>query len=183
MSPHSFWTILIKTLGLYVILQALITIPVAINSVSMFTMQPMQSSSGSIYALAYSLLLFGSFGLILWECLFKTDWIINKLKLNTGFAEEKLGFTMHRSDVLKIVIMVIGGLTLLESLPIACQDLFLCLQRLNEYNGFKRDPTSIYLLYNLIKIGIGIFMVTSSRLIVNFIERKRRHPVEDKVTE
>lgn len=180
MSPKSFWTILIKSLGIYILLQALVEIPSFINMTQTIYFDGFQPYTKTNYfAWAYLLLLLGIFWLIIWGCLFKTDWIIDKLKLNSGIIEEKLGFSMHRSDILKIVIMLIGGLTLVDALPGACQELFLCIQRVKEYGGFKKDPTSTYLLFNLIKIGFSIFMLTSSRLIVNYIEKKRRNPATE----
>ncbi|MGN6180117.1 MAG: hypothetical protein ACTHNW_13095 [Mucilaginibacter sp.] len=173
MSPLSFWTILIKVLGIYVLLQGLLQIPAFINMTQAIYYEGFQPYTKTNYfAWAYLLFLLGIFWLIIWACLFRTDWLINKLKLNAGVTEERLAFNMHRSDILKIVIMLIGGLTLVDALPAACQELFLCIQRIKEYNGFKKDPTSTYLLFHLLKIGIGIFMVTSNQLIVNYIERK-----------
>jgi len=177
MSPLSFWTILIKVLGIYVLLQALVGIPSFINMTQAIYYEGFQPYTKTNYfVVAYLLLLLGIFWLIIWGCLFKADWIIDKLKLTAGITEEKLAFSMHRSDILKIVIMLIGGLTLIDALPAACQELFLCIQRIKEYNGFKKDPASTYLLFHLLKIGIGIFMVTSNQFIVNYIEKKRRQP-------
>jgi hypothetical protein len=35
-----------------------------------------------------------------------TDWMIDKLELDRGFDEQDLSFTVHRSTVLHIVIML-----------------------------------------------------------------------------
>lgn len=180
MSPRSFWTILIKVLGIYVLLQALVGIPSFINMTQAIYYEGFQPYEKTNYfAIAYLLLLLGIFWLIIWVCLFRTDWLIDKLKLNAGLIEENLAFKMHRADILKIVIMLIGGLTLVDALPAACQELFSCIQKVKDYGGFKKDPTSTYLLFNLIKIGISIFMLTSSQLIVNYMEKKRRNPVAE----
>ncbi len=185
MSARSFWTILIRTLGIYTIMQALVAFPSFISSTAMFSFESSghDFGTGGIFAVAYILLLLGLFGLILWACLFKTDQIIDKLKLNKGIIEEKLGFDMPRAIVLKIAIIVIGGLTLIDSLPAACQELLRCLQKSAEYNGFTKDPTSTYLVYHLIKTAIGIFMTTSSDWIVNYIEKKRREPGDTAISE
>jgi hypothetical protein len=184
MSPRSFWTILIKVIGIYVLVQGLLAIPSFINFTQAIFYNGFQPYAKTDYfAWAYLLLLLGIFWLIIWWCLFKTDWLIDKLKLNAGIIEEKLAFSMHRSDILKIVLIIIGCMTLIDALPAACQELFLCFQKMNEYNGFKKDPTSTYLLFNLLKVGIGIFMITSNQLIVNFIERKRRQPTKGIATE
>ena len=80
---------------------------------------------------------------------------------------------------LKIVIMIIGGVALIDAAPAALQEFILCIQKMGEYDGFKKDPTTAFLLFHIIKTAIGIFMLTSSRVIVNFIERNRREPITD----
>jgi len=181
MTIRSFWTILVKLLGVYVILQALIAIPsMLLNLSSAISMISMEANNGRVAGggifvyFAYLILIIGIYGLILWACLAKTDWIIDKLKLDKGFAEDRFEISMHRSSILKIVIILIGGLTLMDSVPALCRYIYSCLQQSTVYFGFKRNPDSVYLLLNLVRTIIGFFMVTSSRLIVNFIEAKRR---------
>ena len=40
-----------------------------------------------------------------------------------------------------------------------------------------KNPASPYLVADIFKVGIGIFMLTDSKFIVNFVERKRRKAV------
>jgi hypothetical protein len=181
MSPRSLWTIIIKGLGIYVLLQGLMSIPSIINMAEIFYSSgfPDSSTQAVFFESIYMISLLIVFWLIIWGCVIKTEWIINNLKLNNGIIEEKLGFRMHRSDILKVVVMIIGGVTLIDSLPAAFQEFFLCIQHLKEYNGFMKDPKCTYLLFYIIKVGIGVFMLTSSRLIVNFIDRRRREVILD----
>jgi hypothetical protein len=179
MSPRSFWTIVLKTIGIYTLLQGLNAIPGIINFFSVLYTQSIEHDFGTsgAYALAYFLLLVGCFGLVLWLCFVKTNQVIDKLKLTKGIAEEKLSFDMRRADILKITIMVIGWITLIDSIPATCQELFLYLQKSAEYGAFRTGTTSNYMIFHILKTAVAIFMITSSQWIVNCIEKKRRRPV------
>jgi hypothetical protein len=69
--------------------------------------------------------------------------------------------------------MIIGGLTLVDSLPVLCKDVYASLQS-DDYGLLRKNPSGGFIIVNLIRTAFGIFMLTSSRLIVNFIEAKRR---------
>jgi hypothetical protein len=100
--------------------------------------------------------------------------VIKKLSLDKGFTEENIEINIHRSSLLSIAIIVLGGLMLADALPLLVYDAFNYVQRDDTYTGFSKNRASPYLVSNLLKIVIGYFMVVDSRLIVNFIERKRR---------
>ncbi|MDB4926104.1 hypothetical protein [Mucilaginibacter sp.] len=113
---------------------------------------------------------------ILGLCIFKTDWIIDKLQLDKGYNDERFEFNIHRSTILKIVVMVIGGLLIADSFPLFCQQLLAYFQQSNTlvYKKFTDSPISKYIVFYLLKTFIGFFMLTCSRMIVNYIELKRK---------
>ena len=123
------------------------------------------------------------FWLLVYATLIKPEWTIDTLKLESGIIEEKLNINMHRSSILAIVIMIIGGITLTDTLPALCRDSFFIIQESHAFTSIKDAPTISTIVFNLIKIAFAIFMLTSPRVIVNYIEKKRRQPVENKITE
>ncbi len=108
---------------------------------------------------------------------FKTSWLIDKLRLDKGFTEEKLELNIHRSIVLRIAIIVTGAILFIETLPSLLKELFAYYQEINSYNGFKHYPHAGWITFYLVKLLISYFMLTSSRPIVNFIERKRKDKI------
>ncbi len=110
--------------------------------------------------------------LILRYCVFRTDLIIDKLHLDKNFPEEKFELNIHRSTVLTIAVIVIGGLVLIDSVPELCRHIFSYAQEKNM--RFIENPDGGWMIFYAVKTLIGFFMVTSSRLIVNFIEQKRK---------
>jgi len=75
--------------------------------------------------------------------------------------------------------MVMGGLLLIEGFPRLCENILAYVQTVKNYNKISEVPSAKYILFTSIQIFIGYFMLTCSRMIVNFIERKRRGPIAE----
>jgi hypothetical protein len=180
MTPRTLWTILLKIAGLYILLQILYTVPRLFEAIVLYDRSDIPVAMGII---AEVLFLISVYLFLIIAFIFRTDWLINVLHLDKGITEEKLELNMHRSTILKIAVIVTGGLILIDSLPLLLRDLFNYYQDMNAFSGFKRYPSGGLIIINLIKVLIGFFMVTSSRLIVNFIERKRKGKLQTGTTE
>jgi len=180
MTPRTFWAILIKILGVYIILESIAGIPQLISTFLLY-LRPgyRMDSTDSLIIISYLLLIMGVYLAILWCCIFKTDRIIDNLRLDQGYDDERLEFNIHRSTILKIVIMVIGGLFIIQSFPALCADILTYARMQKDYSRIIDVPESKYILIAFVQVFIGYFMLTCSRMIVNFIERKRREPVTD----
>jgi len=172
MTTRSFWIILIKILGIWFMLDSLQII------YSYLTYIPLMSSgstlSAVLTAIGMTTLIIIIFFLILYLCLFRTEWIIDKLQLDRGFPEEKFELNMHRSSIYAISIIVIGGIILLRSFPDLCRQIILYFQQSSLPRDYSSNPTWSYILLNFIQTLIGVYFITSNRTIVNFIENQRR---------
>ncbi|MCR8558616.1 hypothetical protein KXD93_13250 [Mucilaginibacter sp. BJC16-A38] len=73
-----------------------------------------------------------------------------------------------------IAIIVLGGLMLVDSLPSLIFNGFEYIQNDTTYSKIRDNRATPYLVSNFLKVVVGYFMVADSRLVVNFIERKRR---------
>jgi len=181
------------------LLEALIAIPNLLSSISQvamlyrnynvqlntnepaFTQGP--DSFELILALANFLFLIGIYILVFNYCIFKTDVIIEKLKLDKGYEDERFEFNIHRSTILKIAIIIIGGLLLVDSFPLLCEQTLSYFKRINNYKSFASSIEAKYIVYYFIKTFIGFFMLTCSRMIVNYIELKRKNPITNTTDE
>jgi hypothetical protein len=171
MTPRTLWTILLRISGLYVFFQFLNLLP---NLYSSIILNGRHGNEEALNITAFYILIGATYLLIISSLIFKTDWLIDKLKLNKGITEEKLELNIHRSSILHIIVIVTGLFILIDSLPLLAKDIIAYFDLINVYRGFKNDPAAGWIVYYLIKVFLGYFMVTCSRLIVNFIERKRR---------
>jgi hypothetical protein len=172
MTPRSFWTILIKILGIWFLLDSLQII------YSYLTYIPLLSDASAlsaiITALGMTTLIIVIYLLVLYLCLFRTEWIIDKLKLDKGFIEEKFELNIHRSSIYSISIIVIGGFVLIRSFPQLIRQLLIYFQQGSLPRDYSSNPTWSFILLNFIETIIGIYFVTSSGSIASFIEKHRR---------
>ena len=174
MTPRSFFAILLKIMGLYLVLASFTVVPELISTVFMFRNPNGDDWGMFAVTLGIWLMAFGLFYITLKYCLFKTDWLIDKLRLDQHFTEEKFDINIHRSTVLSIAVIVIGCLLFIESVPALCRQ---------AYNYFASRPFLVntrqgsnfgWVVFYGVKTFIGYWVMTNSRLIVNLIERERK---------
>lgn len=112
----------------------------------------------------------------------KTETLIDFLRLDHDFEEEKLSIQMHRSTLLSISIIVIGGLMVADGIPKLCQAIY-------EYNFNKRYSLGITYFNNaklysaIATVSIGALIMTLQQRIVNLIEVKRLRNTEETADE
>ncbi|MFD0939171.1 hypothetical protein [Pedobacter boryungensis] len=167
MTIRTFWAILIKILGILIVFSSITVIPQFLTTLSVFRLRQVESSFGIV--IVPIVLTFASYIFILWLFVFKTFWLIDKLHLEKGFIEERISFNIKASTTLAIVIMVIGGLMFVDSLPILCKEIFIYFQ---QKNVFGDNPTSAWIIFHFLKISISYLLMTNSKLLAKFICRQ-----------
>ena len=163
----TFWKIIIKIIGLWILLSCVSLIPKFFSTLS-FTNGDLNSESLMILwlILLVSIIIYI---LIIRLFLFKTDWIVEKLKLDNNFTEERIDLSIKSSTILTISIIVIGSLILVESLPSFCSSLFDFYQQKNMLKDYHETS---WLIYHFIKIIIGFLLLTNGKVITKYIEKK-----------
>lgn len=167
MQIKTFWKILIKIIGLWILISCISMIPQFFSTLS-FTNGDLNTKSLMILW-AVLLVAIIIYILIIRLFLFKTDWIIEKLKLEKNFTEERIDLNMKSSTILTIAIIVIGGLILVESLPSFVSRLFDFYQQKNILREYHETS---WLIYYFIKIIIGYLLLTNAKKLASFIEKK-----------
>lgn len=98
---------------------------------------------------------------------------MDKLKLDQGFDEDTISINMHRSTILSIAIVVMGGLIVADEIPNLCWRLFSYFQEKRMTYG-QTNPSISFSVLSGAKIIIGILLMSEQRRIVNLIERQRK---------
>lgn len=177
MSSRSLFAILIKLTGIYIIFTSITAIPQFIYTfIFIERLNGQDHSNAALIQIIPIALIVIAYSLTLYLSIFKTDWVIDKLGLDKGFQEEQFKINVHRSVLLKIVIMIIGGILLIDSFPLLCKNLLTYFQQANQFRKFTDSPQSGYIVVYLLKTFIGYFMLTCSRMVVNLIELKSKKP-------
>lgn len=175
MTPRTFFTLLIKILGIYLVLGSISVVPEFASTIFMFADTSGNNDTGIIVLTLFMLVLtLGLFFIILKYCLYKTDWIIDKLSLDKHFTEEKIEINIHRSTFLGIAIIVIGGLMFVDGLPSFCKSVFDYFSQKHAFGRFGENPMAGWLFFYFIKTSIGYLLMTNHRPLVNLIERQRK---------
>ena len=171
MTIKSFWTIIIKILGIWLILSSLTVISQFISFLQFFG----SSNNDNLFSLAlpliFILLTLLLYLLIIRLFVFKTDWIIDKLRLEKGFKEDRIDLNINHTTVLTIATIIIGGLIFVESFPQLCRQIFVFLQ---EDKMFRESKTSAWIIFQLVKTIIGYLLMTNSQVVVKFMDKEKK---------
>jgi Ca2+/H+ antiporter len=88
MSIKTFWTILIKILGLLLIFGALTIVPQWFYSI--YSAYQTHDYDSFIILISILLIVLFVYFIVFKFCIYKSSWVIEKLKLDKGFEDEKI---------------------------------------------------------------------------------------------
>ncbi len=171
MTIKSFWTIIIKILGIWLILSSLTVISQFISFLQFFGSSNNDNLFSLTLPLIFVLLTLLLYLLIIRLFVFKTDWIIDKLHLEKGFKEERIDLNINHTTVLTIATIIIGGLIFVESFPQLCRQIFVFLQ---ENKIFRESQNSAWIIFQLVKTIIGYLLMTNSQVVVKFMDKEKK---------
>lgn len=171
MTSKTLWPVIIKLAGLYTLWQFIELTPGYINMfISWYS--PVEYEQQNVALWVFPLQGIVTL-LIAILCLFKTRVLIKVLRLDNDGEAEVLHLNIHRSQLLKIVVIVLGGLMFLDGIPVLSSN-FLKFFQVNKDVPFFKDPTFSWLVFAILKVTIGYCMVAYNRWFVNFIELRRK---------
>ena len=167
MTIRTFWTIFIKIIGIWLVLDSVTVIPQFFST--LFLTNPSDTSQSFALTLAFLLFTIGIYIFILRLFVFKTAWLIDKLHLDKGFEEERIDMNIQLSTVLTVATIVAGGLMFAESLPLLCKQIFVSLQQ----NGmYKERPAKGWIIFYSVKTMLAYLLMTNSKKVVSFIDKQ-----------
>lgn len=167
MTIKTFWTIFIKILGLWLVLDCFTVIPQFFST--LFLIKNENGLSETTLTFLLLLLTLGIYAFILHLFVFKTNWLIEKLHLEKGFTEEKIDLNISANTIIQIATIVIGGFLLIDSIPSFCKQIFAFYQ---QKSIFREFPSSNYIIFYFIKLVIGYLLLTNSKIITEYINKK-----------
>jgi hypothetical protein len=176
MSIRTFWSIFLKIFGIWLILESFSVIPQFFSVFAGMIQYPDQRIYGFVALLAFVVITTLLYIALIVAFVFRNGWIIDKLKLDQGYAEEKLDFNFSAHSILRTVIIIIGALMLVDSLPIFFKQLYYFYQR---KSIFHQDPSFEWIIFYLLKGMIGYLIIIYNKVISGFIE----HRANDKTGE
>jgi len=167
---NTFWKIVIKSIGLWLLINTAWIILQLLTAFSMF-------DTGIEW---YNfLLMFGAFLfylVIVFLFLFKTSSIVNILKLDKNFKEERIDMNLPATTILSIVVCLIGAIWFLKSFPALISSI---IDFFKQPTLFKDYTNISWLVFHLISSLAGFYIMTNSRLISNYLWHKNNTNTDD----
>jgi len=172
MTPRSFWLIVFRLIGIWFLLKS---VRIVYELISVFALtRNYDENSYYFTAILFSVLLAGFFLFLTYLAIFRTEWIIDKLMIDKGFSEEHFNTGLHRSDILQVALIVMGGILLATNLPqliVQLIQLFRAHAEVNFGNAPKSYNFEVIQAFNVV---IAVLLMKESRRITAFIEKMRR---------
>lgn len=170
MSIRTFWIIVIKVIALFLIINSFDLLAEFVSQLFILFMDP--SNSGVLAPLFILFLLLGLFVMFVYFLFFKTNWIIDKLQLESGIKENAIDLQIGTKTILKIALFVLGGFMLTQSIPRFLQDLTVEIQISNHH--LRESPKLSGLVFNIIKSLIGYLLIYFRNPIADYIDAKSK---------
>lgn len=168
MTIRTFWTFLLKLLGLWLILSSFTVLSQVISAIGYMSFSQVGVSE-IILTLSGAFIVLAIYAAIIVFIVIKPGFIIDKLKLDKGFQEETINLNIKINTVLTIAVILLGGIMFIEALPYLCREAIIFMQGTDLFREYPNKETLIFLL---VKTLIGYLLMTNSRRVVGFVVRK-----------
>lgn len=169
MNIRTFWLIVLKIIGISLVLKGINIILHSITTLSSMQVYGTEITNLALLTSVTVLATLAIYFFILWLFVFKTAWLIKVLHLEEGFPEDKVDLSFQLNHILNIVIIVCGAMLIIDSLPELCKQIFTFFQVKNIMN---EQQSAGWIIFYFVKTILGYILITNSRKITSFIDRK-----------
>lgn len=165
MTKKDFFTLIIKIFGLYWLLNCLIMVLPQIA----VAIQMRFNGIAIAFTIVATSLAAGLFVLLL----FKSDKLVDLLKLERGFEEDRIDFGgLKASDIIKISCLIIGGLLLINTIPSFLYQTFLIFRDNVSKEFAPINDEYRYWAESMLKIIVGYLLITNYTFAAKMLKNK-----------
>ncbi len=168
MEIKTFWRIIIKGIGLWLLINSVYVITQFASTFSFFQDQLDWGNLITVWLITFGTLIL--YLLVIRLFLFKTEWIINVLKLDQNFTEKRIDINLPYNNILSIAVIVIGALIFVEAIPKLCSTVY---EFLKQKELFKDYSGASWLMFYFLKAIAGYLVMTNSKKVVKFIDKRK----------
>lgn len=168
MTIRTFWHLILKTIGIWLFIHGLLSLPWMIYTV-LEVWSNGYSKSFAAVEVAYLILAIAFYILILQFLILKSQWTIDALKLEKGFEETRIDLTIPYSKLLRIVIIIIGGIVFVKAVPNLIENVYLFI------TGdllFRQSPRTLSIIVYSAQAILGFLIMTNSDIVQRYINKK-----------
>lgn len=176
MTPRSLFNIILKIFGLFFLRDIVLMFPQLITTLFYFTKS--DSITEGIFMFLGTAITISFYCFLVFHLLFKTDNLLDKLKLDKGFDQQEFSFNISIHLVLTIALIVTGGLLLTNEIPNLCRQLFSYFQERRLTHGMTK-PDFSFSIIAAVKVILGLLIIGERKRILEFLETRQKKNVED----
>jgi len=181
MTPKTLFTIILKIVGILFIKELLMSITQLVVEILTLIKRGILEDE-PLLSIAFVILPIMIYLLIAWLFLFKSNYLIKKLKLDKGFSDETLTFNISTNAILNIGLVAAGTYILAMGIPTLVKDVVAFFQyyRMTRmaYAGDEINPLVSNFFLPVTRIVMGILVIIERKRIVSFIEKRERKAEE-----
>jgi len=180
MTPRQFFNIVLKIFGLFFLREILNSIPQLISAILML-FRPEDFTEG-LFIFLGGLFILAFYIALTYQLIFKTLFLVDKLKLDKDFNDQIFDFKIPLQEVLTISIIVIAGVILVNQIPYLVKEIFEIVQtRKLSFGSTKTDYS--YIIISTVKIVIAALLIGERQRIVEFITSRNSKSESSELTE
>lgn len=168
MTTRILWSLILKTLGMWLIVNSLISLPGIIHSVSDILTNPLSLTTATI-EISYLTLVSVFYFLIFRFMILRSHLTIDFLKLEKGFEKAQFDLTISHKKLLKIIIILIGGVLFARAIPNLIDNLY---SFITEDLLLSQSPKTINMVIYSIQVIISFLIMTNSDFVQRYINKK-----------
>lgn len=169
MTQRTFWIIVIKIFGIFLIVESVVVIP---QSISGLAYLGFSDNEGAVITMIGGIVVLLIFILILRLFVYRPEWLIDKLKLDKGFPEETIDFNINKGAVISVATIILGGVLFIDGLPLLVKQLFVFYQEDSMSGRFGDKPSTQWLILYGIKTAAGYFIVSNHVAFAKFVDKQ-----------
>lgn len=170
MTIRTFWHLIIKTIGIWIVIHGIMSLPGLITTALVAYQSPYADSPVFIgIEVLYFIIPILFYLLVLRFLVLKTQNIINLLKLEKGMEEARIDIKLPYNKVLRIIIILIGGMLLVTAIPNLVENLY---SFITENLPFNASPRANSLIVCIFQSITGFLVMTNSDIIQRYIYKK-----------
>lgn len=156
-------------MGIWIVIHGIMSLPQLVMDFLMVYSAPYGNSEAIAFQMLFLIVPIIFYLFVLRFLVLKSQSIIDLLKLEKGFEETKIDINLPYNKVLRIIIILIGGIVFITAIPGLFENLY---SFLTEDRPFSQSPRATSLIVGTVQSITGFLVMTNSDIVQRYINKK-----------
>ena len=169
MTIRTFWHLIIKSMGIWIVIHGIMSLPELVMDFLTVYNAPYGTSEVIAFQILFLIVPIIFYLFVLRFLVLKSQIVIDLLRLEKGFTDTKIDISLPYDKVLRVIIILIGGILLVTAIPNLFENLY---SFLTENLPFNASPRSTSLIVGILQSISGFLIMTNSDTVQGYIKKK-----------